>query len=194
MSSIWLILSILSAIGYGFQYFLIAKFVNSPEDGGFNLNAAAVEAVQHLFGIFLLIIMLFLPLPLGLSKNSIADFLKSFKSLYIIPVCFIIAVLMYFADSIAGEAYNLSPNASYPQAITNLYMLITTLLPVIFFKDVTITYKKIIGIILAIISLFLINKTVSDSPEKDKLKNNNSGSSNPSDYINPTHPSNPISV
>ena len=172
MNYVWLILCILSAVGYGIQYFLIAKFVNTPEEGGYNLNAPAVEAIQHLIGLVFLAVLLFIPLPLGLGDNRIPDFVKSFKTLYIIPVAIIIALFMYFADSIAGEAYNLSPNASYPQAITNLYMLISTLLPVFIFK-IPISLKQIFGIILALFSLFLINKTVDEKPKKRKIYKSN---------------------
>lgn len=147
----WLLFSFLSAIGYA----LGSVFTYKLTDGG-KLNATSVAASYHIVGVFLFLLLMLIPLPFGLSKNNWRDFGRLLKES--MPLVILISILFLSGDLCLTKAYQSTPNPGYCDGISNLSILFTVILPVIFYSA-KLTMKNFIGIILAIFSVYLLKAT-----------------------------------
>jgi hypothetical protein len=144
----WLLLAALSAVAYGISssctFTLTSKHKISP-------TALAVSA--HALGALLFGLLLLVQLPLGLSKNASRDTRAVFGDAA--GWAILIGALFWCGDVALNTSYSLAPNPGYCDSLSDGEMVVTALLSAIFL-GATLTLREMMGMALAIVSLYLV--------------------------------------
>ncbi len=145
----WLTLAFASAIAYGIGASATDQLVKRSK-----CSSSAVTASYHFLGIWLFLASILIGLPYGLQIGAWSDLKKAFTTSNFFFIL-AIAVAFFIGDIASAQAYHTAPNAGYCVAIQDLYIIPTTLLPVIFFSA-KLTKRQAVGIVIALIALYLI--------------------------------------
>ena len=144
----WVLLSLLSALGYG-----IAAVVTTGATGAGGIGATAWTICSHIVGTVLFGIALLLPLPGGLAKNGIQDVEKSVTQY--LPLVVLIAALFWIGDVSLNASYSRSPNPGYCDSVSDLESVIGAIIAYLLFRAPVSTRQKI-GMALAVFSLHFL--------------------------------------
>jgi len=146
---LWAFFAFLSAIMYGVGNTIMYQLTTK-----LGINNVTITILYHIVGIILGYIPGLISLPFGLSKNFWKDYLTLFNPLYLV-ICAIIGVLMMTGDSFMYKAYPIAPNPGYVDGISNLSILINTMLPVFIYRN-SLKTRQIIGIGVVLLAAVLI--------------------------------------
>ena len=116
--------------------------------------SSSVTIAYHLVGVWMFLLAIIVGLPFGLGKNAWTDLRRAFTTtdfFYILAI----ASAFFVGDIASAQAYHTAPNAGYCVALQDLYIIPTTLLPVLFFSA-QLTARQVSGIVIALIALYLI--------------------------------------
>ena len=144
----WVLLSLLSALGYG-----LAAVVTTGATGAGGIGATAWTICSHIVGTVLFGIALLLPLPDGLAKNGLRDIKKSITQY--LPLVVLIATLFWVGDVSVNASYSRSPNPGYCDSVSDLESVIGAIIAALLF-NAPISTKQKIGMALAVFSLHFL--------------------------------------
>lgn len=144
----WVLLSLLSAIGYG-----VTAVVTTGATGTGGVGATAWTICSHMVGTLLFGIALMLPLPSGLAKNGLRDIKRSLTSF--LPIVIIIALLFWIADVSINASYTRAPNPGYCDSVSDLESVFGAVIAALLFNAPISTQQKI-GMTLAVFSLYFL--------------------------------------
>ena len=145
----WLTLAAASAIAYGIGSSTTDQLVKRSK-----CSSPAVTATYHFVGVWMFLASIIIGLPYGLGKGAWKDLKKAFTTSNFFFIL-AIAIAFFVGDIASAEAYHTAPNAGYCVAIQDLYIIPTTLLPVIFFSA-ELSKRQAAGIVIALVALYLI--------------------------------------
>ena len=148
MSWWWLALAATSALVYGLGSVATDQLIKKS---GF--SSPSVTATYHFIGVWMFLLAMLVGLPFGLGKGAWKDIRDAFTSKlgYILAI----ALAFFIGDVASAQAYHTAPNTGYCVALQDLYIIPTTLLPVLFF-NAQLGLRQGAGIVLALVALYLI--------------------------------------
>lgn len=144
----WVLLSLLSALGYG-----LTPVITTGATGTGGIGATAWTICSHIVGTILFAIALMLPLPGGLAKNGLQDVKKSFTKF--LPLVVLIALLFWIADVSINASYTRAPNPGYCDSVSNLESVFGATIAALLFNAPISTRQKI-GMGVAVFSLYFL--------------------------------------
>lgn len=144
----WVMLSLLSALGYG-----LAAVITTGATGVGGIGATAWTICSHIVGTLFFGMALMLPLPSGLAKNGLRDVNRSLTSF--LPLIIIIALLFWVGDASLNASYTRAPNPGYCDSVSDLESVFGAALAALLFNAPISTRQKI-GMALAVFSLYFL--------------------------------------
>lgn len=145
----WLGLAGASAVAYGLGSVATDQLIKRSK-----YSATAVTTSYHLVGVWMFLLAIIVGLPFGLGTDAWKDLRRAFTTRdfgFILAI----AIAFFIGDIASAQAYHTAPNVGYCVAIQDLYIIPTTLLPVVFF-GAQLGLRQGAGIALALIALYLI--------------------------------------
>ena len=145
----WLALAGASAVAYGVGSMATDQLVKVSK-----YSSPSVTASYHFIGVWMFLLAIVVGLPFGLGKGAWRDLKRAFTTA---DFWFVLAIAAAFfvGDIASAQAYHSAPNAGYCVAIQDLYIIPTTLLPVVIF-GAELGARQTAGIVLALVALYLI--------------------------------------
>lgn len=145
----WLALAVASAIAYGIGSMSTDQLIKVSK-----YSSPSVTASYHFIGVWMFLLAIIIGLPFGLGKGAWKDLHRAFttKDFWFVLA---IAIAFFVGDIASAQAYHTAPNVGYSVAIQDLYIIPTTLLPVLVF-GAELGLRQSAGIVLALVALYLI--------------------------------------
>ena len=144
----WVLLSLLSALGYG-----LAAVITTGATGAGGIGATAWTICSHVVGTILFGIALLLPLPDGLAKNGLRDIKRSFTKF--LPLVTLIAFLFWIGDVSLNASYTRAPNPGYCDSVSDLESVLGAVLAALLF-NAPVSIRQMIGMAVGVFSLHFL--------------------------------------
>lgn len=167
----WLLASFLSNFSFAFQSLISYKLSSIN-----NYNTLAMNTSTHAAYLFLSLIISFFvffinPKSINNLTNNIIFIFKNFNiTLFFYALLSLLGnSILYFAYSKGKQLNNINPGIA--STLSNFSLIISIALPY-YFYNMKINTKNLIGIIVYLISVFLLSHTSSNKKSDDKNKNN----------------------
>ena len=144
----WVSLSLTSALGYG------ASSVSTTQaQKNHGISSTAFTSCTHIVATIMFAILVFVPLPFGLSKNVKTDTVRAFTSR--LPIAAAIALMFWVGDVALNTAYPRAPNPGYCDSVSDLESVLGAFLAYFIFAS-PLSKKQVMGMLLAVFSLHFL--------------------------------------
>ena len=155
----WIILGLISALGYGFGTFSLFSLDKLTKR---NLNGLAISSVFYIFIVLYGVIIYYYQSKKGRDDKPgiFKGYIKGFKQVYQknsnIMLVITIGICYVFGNLLMYSAYPISPNPGYVDSLAGIQMAITTILTFFIYKGIHLHFVNCFGLFLMIFAGYLI--------------------------------------